>query len=114
MRRTARCFKYACQSVKLPIIINFPFILNYNLCSPLGLGLFEDAHDANQHIFEASVHDGYASVLDLEDHYVTGADGVVLVVQEQDVASLEGGLHGLRQHHNHGRLRRVRGVGAGV
>jgi hypothetical protein len=43
-------------------------------------------------------------VFDLEHHHFADADGVVLVVQKQNVAALKRGLHGPGEHHHHGRL----------
>lgn len=50
------------------------------------------------------MHDGDVAVLDLEDHDLAYANGVILVIEEENVSALEGRLHGPRQHHHHGRL----------
>ena len=44
------------------------------------------------------------AVLDLEDDHLPDADRVRLVVEEQDVAALEGGLHAAAEHHDDRRL----------
>lgn len=43
--------------------------------------------------FEDAMDDGDVSVFDLEHHNLSYTDGCVLVVEKQDVASLEGRLH---------------------
>ena len=44
------------------------------------------------------------AVLDLEDDDLPDADRVRLIIEEQDVAALEGGLHAAAQHNYHGRF----------
>jgi hypothetical protein len=43
--------------------------------------------------FHDAVYNWYISVLDLEDNYFANSNRVILVVQEQDVATLESRLH---------------------
>ena len=54
-----------------------------------------------------SMHDGNISIFDFKDNNLSHANGVVLVVEKEDISSLEGGLHTARENHNY------RGFGLG-
>ena len=58
---------------------------------------------ASAHLQDA-VHDGDVPVFDFEYHNLSHPNRVVLVVQEQYVASLKRRLHRAAEHHHHGAL----------